>query len=146
MSMFSPWGTWDPFEDMERLRRTFDRALDDFGRTQTARAGANPPLDLWDTGTAFVVEAEVPGFTADDVKLTVEKEVLTLSGERKLEEREGYSLHRRERFPLKFSRSVALPARIDAERVTAKLEDGVLRIELPKAAEARPRQITVKAS
>lgn len=146
MSMFSPWGTWDPFEDMERLRRTFDRALDDFGRTQTARAGAIPPLDLYDAGNSFVLEAEVPGFAAEDVKLTIEKEVLTLSGERKLEEREGFSLHRRERPPLKFARSVTLPARIDAERVAAKLEDGVLRIELPKAAEARPRQITVKAS
>ena len=146
MSMFSPWNAWDPFEDLDRMRKTFDRAFDDFGRSQTARAGVSPAIDVYDAGAAFVIEAEVPGIRAEELKLTVEKNVVTLAGERKAVEPQGYSLHRRERAPLQFSRSVSLPAPVDPERVSAKLTDGVLVVELAKAAENRPRQITVKAT
>jgi HSP20 family protein len=139
---------WDPFEEMDRVRRRFERVLDGAGpsRFSVARV-AGPRVDVFDAGASFVVEAELPGFKSDDVSVTVENDVLTLSGHRPAQPRDGYSLHRRERAEApKFSRSFTLPARVDAERVEAELADGILTVTLPKAAESRPRQISIKAS
>jgi len=93
-----------------------------------------------------VLEADVPGLTEKDIQLTVTQDSLGLSGERKLDALEGYSVHRRERGAQRFSRAWALPTHVDSERVEASVKNGVLTVTLPKAAEARPRQIAIKAS
>jgi len=77
--------------------------------------------------------------------VSLEDGVLSVSGERKVSAPEGHAVHRRERPALRFARSVSLPVKIDAEKVTATVKDGVLTITLAKAPEARPRQITVRA-
>ena len=104
-----------------------------------------PRLNLFDTGAELVVEADVPGMTEKDIELTLHDGVLTLAGERKIAAPEGYTPRRQERAGFKFSRSIALPTRVDAEKTIALVKDGVLTITLAKAPEARPRQIAVKA-
>ena len=84
--------------------------------------------------------------TEKDIQLSIHQDVLTLSGERKQEVPQGYFVHRQERAPLKFARSFTLPCKVDPEKSTATLKDGVLTITLPKAPEAQPRQISVKVS
>jgi HSP20 family protein len=121
-----------------------ERVFDEDGPVPAG--GAWPAVDVHDTGAALRVVAEVPGIREKDLQLTVNQDVLTLSGERPVETPEGSSVHRQERPALKFSRSFALPCRIDLEKVSARLAHGVLTITLPRAADSQPRQIAVKAS
>jgi HSP20 family protein len=79
------------------------------------------------------------------VKLTLQQDVITLSGERKPDAPEGYYAHRQERAPVKFARSFTLPCRVDPEKAGASLKDGVMTITLAKAADAQPRHISIKA-
>lgn len=91
------------------------------------------------------MSSELPGIEPGDIDISVEGETLTLRGERKLPETgEGVNYHRREREAGRFRRIVSLPARIDPDGVEAVFKNGVLRIVLPKAAEARPKQVKVK--
>jgi HSP20 family protein len=132
----------------DQLRRRMDRVFDEMdGRPSAAVARDHFPLaNLYDTGKTFVLSVEVPGLTDKDVNITLTQDVLTLSGERKADAPEGYSVHRRERLPVKFSRSVALPARVDPDKAVAQVKDGVLTITLEKATEVQPRQISVRAN
>lgn len=104
-----------------------------------------PPVNLYDTGKEVLVRAEVPGLTEKDILITGNQDTLTLSGERKVEVPEGYSVHRQERTAVRFSRSFTVPAKVDLEKASASVKNGLLTITLPKAPEAQPRQITVKA-
>lgn len=118
---------------------------EDADRAGYGTPGAWPRVNLFDTGSTLVLAADVPGLAEKDLKLTVHQDVLTLSGERKSEAPEGYSTHRRERAPVSFSRSFALPSKIDAEKTSAQLKNGVLTVTLAKVPEAQPRQIQVQA-
>jgi HSP20 family protein len=147
------WGLNDldrTFDAFDELRRRMDRVFADFdGRGAApglAAPGEAPRANVYDTGAELVVEAELPGVAEKDLQLTVTADTLTLAGERKVAIPEGYSVHRRERPGYSFSRSFALPVKVDAEHATANLALGVLTVTLPKAAEVRPRQISVKAS
>jgi HSP20 family protein len=135
------------FQFMDQLRRRVDRAFEeiDAGRGY-AGVDQYPRANLYDTGKTFVLTAEVPGLGEGDVKLGLTQDVLTLSGERKSDAPEGYSVHRRERLPVRFSRSFSLPAKVDPDRTTATIKHGVLRVTLEKAAEVQPRQITVRSN
>jgi len=145
---------WDDLDRtvsmMNDLRRRIDRAFGEYeasgGRAPVFGAGAWPRAALWDNGSALVVTAEVPGLTEKDVKLTVNQDVLTIEGERRVDAPKGYSVHRQERTPIRFARSFAFPCRADVERATATVKDGVLTVTLPKAPEAQPRQIAVRAA
>lgn len=107
--------------------------------------GAWPPINLYDTGKELLLRAEVPGLSEKDIRVTGNQDTLTISGERKVDSPEGYSVHRQERAAVKFSRSLSVPAKVDLEKATASVKNGLLTITLPKAPEAQPRQITVKA-
>jgi HSP20 family protein len=134
---------------MDQLRRRMDRVFDDFddGRGAGYEPGGDAPrTNLYDAGSSLVLTAELPGLTASDLSVTLNQDVLTLSGERKSDAPEGYASYRQERAPYKFSRSYALPAKVDPEKVSAKLVSGVLTLVLEKAPEVKPRQITVRAS
>lgn len=102
-----------------------------------------PAVDLRHTDSGYSLEVDLPGLSKDDVDISVEDNVLTLSGERTWETPEGEEYERHERWTGKFSRSFALPSQVDPEGVKAKFENGVLTIELPKAAEARRRRIEI---
>ncbi len=109
-----------------------------------ARPAAYPALNLWDDGDNFHAEAELPGFEIADIDLAVAGSELQIRGKRGVSAGKGWAVHRRERPSGEFSRTITFPAEIDADRVQAALQDGVLHITLPKAPTAKPRKIDVK--
>ena len=125
----------------------FDRVLAGFLRPLSGNSGATgwmPPADLRETDTAYLIEAELPGVTKDDVELTYDDGVLTFSGERKFEaEDESNDYRRIERRYGSFSRSFRLPREVKADEVTAAFENGLLTITVPKGEDARPRTIKI---
>lgn len=140
-----------PEQDRGRAQRGLRSLYGDserpMGRAPEARSAAPaawPPVNLFDTGTSLVIEADVPGLAEKDVTLTVHDDVFTLRGDRKAEPPAGYAAHRRERAPVQFSRSFSLPCKVDLEKTSAVLKDGVLTVTLAKAPDAQPRQIQVQ--
>lgn len=109
--------------------------------------GALPLWNVASTEAALFVEAVVPGYTEDELEVTVEGDQLWIAGEPKASEDEGdITYHRRERARPAFRRSLTLPVTVDADRVEARLVNGVLTVELPKAPEARKRRIEVRSA
>lgn len=147
---------WDDFNRtfaaLSDFRRQMDRLFDDYGpffadeRGSALSATSWPRMVIDDAGNELKVFAEVPGMTDKDVQLSLNRNVLTISGERRAAVPEGYAVHRQERGNYTFSRSFSLPCAVDPEKASAAVKDGILTVTLEKAAEARPRQITVKAS
>jgi len=130
----------------DALRREMDRMLFDFERDAPAQSESSPRMSVEDRGEALFFRAELPGLTDRDVDLTVTGTSFSLRAERKVEAPAAHSTHRTERRGFRFARTFDLNTKIDPERVEALLENGVLTVTLPKAAEAKPKQITVKAS
>lgn len=133
---------------MDQLRRRMDRVFDDFdrGATPEPATGGAPRVNFHDTGNAFVLQADLPGVQEKDLSLSLEQDVLTLSGQRRSDAPEGYAAYRQERAPYRFTRSFALPAKVDPEKTLAVLKDGVLTVTLEKAPEVKPRQIAVRVA
>ena len=134
------------------LFRNLDQLLGDdmfapLGLQHREDLGSNgwlPPVDIRETDDAYEFTAELPGLSKDDVKITIEDKVLTLSGERSWDDEENRnSYHRVERAYGSFSRSFTLPAPVDPEKVSAKFKNGVLVVAVPKAEEVKPRQIKI---
>ncbi|MFQ5688642.1 MAG: Hsp20/alpha crystallin family protein [Gemmatimonadota bacterium] len=124
-----------------------DRVFDDFfGRTPLGWSAWTPVADLYETDDGFALELEVPGFEKDEVEITVERGILTVSGERSADEEseeKGRTYHVRERSYERFTRAFSLPRSVNADAVKAELRSGVLHVWLPKLAEAKPRKIEV---
>lgn len=142
----------DPFRDLQifqnQMNRLFNEAFGPYGRGSgeegTAVASWAPPVDISETPEHLAFAIEVPGFKEQDLSIRLENGVLTVEGERKLEEQKReQNYHRVERSYGKFLRSFLLPSNVDAERVNANLAEGVLRIELPKKEEAKPKSIPI---
>jgi HSP20 family protein len=135
---------WDPFADLNRIQREFEKSY--FG-PRTRPADFAPPVDVHEDADSLVLRAELPGVKRDDVEVSIDSNVLTLKGERKLEkEEEGRRYHRVERSYGTFVRQFQLPSNIDPSTIDAKLADGILTLRLHKKAELKPRKIDVKAS
>jgi HSP20 family protein len=141
-----------PFAAMDLLRRRMDRLFDEIQPDREAGrdverlwSGRFPRLSFTDTGAGLVLEADLPGLGEKDVQISIHQDVLTLRGERKEDSPPGAYVHRQERRPVRFSRSFALPCKVDPEKSTASMKNGVLTLTLAKATEAQPRQIAVKA-
>ena len=136
----------DPWTELNRLSREMDRL---FGRRVPAAGGATasfPAMNMWEDNEHYFLEAELPGFEMNAIELMAsEGNQLTISGERQPPAIEGGTWHRRERGFGRFNRIVTLPAAFNADKVQAQLRDGVLLVKLPKAEEAKPRRIEVKA-
>jgi HSP20 family protein len=138
-----------PFSELVTLRQAMDRLFDEpFFRPVNGSPGdgGNLALDVRTTKDALVVEAALPGVKPEDVDISLHDNVLTISGERRVEqeeERSGY--HIRERRYGSFSRSVALPEGIDESKISARYEDGVLEVTVQGAAVARePKHIQIQ--
>jgi HSP20 family protein len=138
-----------PFTVWDELRRRLDRVRDEYevvGPDLDVHASSSwPKVNVIDAGDTLVFRAEVPGVAESDFDLSVTAEGVTLSGERKTVVPEGYSVQRQERPAAKFSRSWTLPYKVDPDKTTAILTNGVLTITLTKAREAQPRHIAVRA-
>jgi HSP20 family protein len=134
---------WDPFTEIARLQDEMSRH---FATGDRRAASFAPAVDIFEDKDAIFVKAELPGLKAEEVDIHVENDVLTISGERKLEKKdESAGYHRIERTYGSFTRSFSLPKNVAADQVEAEMTDGVLTVKLPKKAEAQPKKIAVKA-
>ena len=139
-SALSPLARLSAFQ--HEVDRLFD--LPFFGRESSRSAGWTPALDLHQDKDALFVHAELPGMRKEDVTLSLHDGVLTLSGERRpAQADDARTTVRNERFFGRFERSITLPAPVDATRVSASYENGILTVTLPKAEAAKPRQIEI---
>jgi len=135
---------WDPFAEFSRLQDDMNRALTK--GSERAQRSFSPAVDIFEEKEAIVVAVELPGVKAEDVNITVENDLLTISGERRFERREDKGdWHRVESTYGQFTRSFALPKTVSAENIEANLDGGVLTLRLAKRQEAKPRKIEVKA-
>lgn len=135
---------WNLYSGVERLFDDFFGVGRDLDLPASMRAWA-PAVDIEETEGEYRLKAELPGLKKEDVKISVEDNVLTIAGERKEEKAEKHrKVHRVERSYGSFSRSFSLPASIAADRVSASYKDGVLEIVVPKKEEAKPRQVEIK--
>ena len=138
---------WDPFQDVLSLREAMNQLMEEsFVRPTTAQNGKNfvPALDLSETGEGYLVEAALPGVKPEDVEITVENNVLTIKGETRQEtDSKERNFHRLERRFGSFQRTIGLPTTVKADAIQASLTNGVLRLEIPKAEEVKPRKISV---
>ena len=142
----SELSNWSPFSNLrDHLNRLFELSGD--GRPAESFGDWAPALDAFEDKDKYVVSVELPGMKKEDINVTVHDGILTVSGERRHEKdvKEG-TVHRTERYYGKFSRSVSLPAVVKSDKVAAAYKDGILSIEIPKAEEAKPKQIEVKIS
>lgn len=135
------------FDDILRLQHALDRAFGQpfHGFDAPSGRGVYPGLNVFESGDAILVKAEVPGLAREQLGVEVEGNRLVLTGSRvapKLEE--GCGFHRRERAFGEFRRVFRLPFEVDREKTTATYRDGVLTVRLEKAETAKPRQITVQ--
>jgi len=143
---------WSPLfthrRDLAGLRNEFDNLFDNLISGSTPRsAGAlfAPAADIHENTEAFVIRLDLPGVSQKDVKVTIMGDTLTIRGEKKAEElREQDNLHYRERLFGTFERSFTLTAPVRADQVKATYRDGVLEVRVPKAEEARTREIEVQ--
>lgn len=137
--------SWDPFQEMERLQRHIGRVFNQslnrvYG--QTMGGSFQPYTDIEELADRFVVKADLPGMQKDQIKVDVTDKVLNISGERKTQkevQRSGY--YKSERSFGSFQRSIPLPEEVLADKVTAKYENGVLEITLPKAEPRKDEKI-----
>jgi HSP20 family protein len=137
---------WKEFGTLgNRLNRMFEMQRED--DSNDFLGAWSPAVDIYDKGNEVVIHAELPGIRKDDIDIRVENNVLTIRGKKERKEEvkeEGY--FRTERAYGTFSRSFSLPTTVDVAKITAEYKDGVLTLTLPKAEEAKPRQIDVKVS
>jgi len=143
--------TWPSFGRLSNLRqeldRLFDAPLSELARASQFLTGANPSLDVYEDKDSFVVKAELPGMKKEDIDVSLHDGTLSISGERKSEEKlDNAEVYRAERFFGRFQRAVTLPAAVDAAKIVAQYKDGVLTVTLPKVEEAKPKQIDVQVN
>ncbi|HEX4920574.1 MAG TPA: Hsp20/alpha crystallin family protein [Candidatus Bathyarchaeia archaeon] len=144
---------WQPFQEFSSLQRQMNRMFDNFfGRTTSLMPFEEnlsdwefgPPVDIYEDDQRLAFKVEVPGIDEKDIKVEVENNVLSVHGERKLEKDvKEENFRRMEREYGAFSRSFTLPSTVDPEKIEANYSHGILSIQMPKRAEAKPKQIKV---
>jgi HSP20 family protein len=126
----------------DELDRVFDSPFASFFRPLTSLNRWNPAVDVYQDKDQFTVYAELPGMKKEEIEISLNGDTLTISGERKHEGKTDQGA-RIERFFGKFQRSLTLPVAVNAEKVNATYKDGILKVVLPKAEDAKPKQIPV---
>jgi HSP20 family protein len=141
----APWPALDRWSSLrDELNSFFDMPFwSGFGRTGQLFTGWSPALDLYESGDHFVAVVELPGMRKEVIDISLHDGTLTISGERKRENNNGETAQRTERYVGTFRRSISLPTRVDPSKVSATYQDGILTVTLPKAEEAKPKQIQV---
>jgi HSP20 family protein len=151
---------FNPVNELFGLQREMNRLFNDVFPAQKKQeefesAVWRPMVDVHEDENGYYIDAELPGLRKEDVKINFQDGMLTISGERKYEREQkngddngnsgakGTSCHRMERFYGKFYRQFTFPAHVDADRIAAKFEDGVLKVKVAKAEEVKPRQIDI---
>lgn len=134
------------WQEVERLQREMNRLMESFSPRRVQAAPSFPAMNLWVSEEGLIITAEVPGIKPEDIDISVVNDLLTISGERTPEQvEENVRYHRRERGCGKFARSIQLPFAVDANKVEASFENGVITINLPRKEEEKPKKIKVVA-
>ncbi|CUS35135.1 Heat shock protein, Hsp20 family [Candidatus Nitrospira nitrificans] len=152
LTRWDPPTRWNPFKELEEMEK---RLSSYFGRTSVPSRGDkqeaitvaewSPLVDISEDDKEYVIKAEIPEMKKEDIKLNVNDDVLTITGERKYEKEEkGTKYHRVERAYGSFIRSFTLPEDADGSKVNAEYKDGLLKVHLPKSEKAKPKAIEVK--
>jgi HSP20 family protein len=143
---------WDPYREIASLQDRLNRAFGGYSYGNRERddemqlSAWAPPVDIAEEKDRILITAELPGFKENEIEIQTENGMLTLRGERKFEnETDGKSYHRVERSYGQFVRSFSLPNNVDREKIQASFRDGLLRVELPKREDAKPRTIRISA-
>jgi HSP20 family protein len=148
------WGLtqWRPLRDFEEVERRFEDLFGRsvlptaWGRLPVEQRGWTPAIEVFEKEDRFLVKAELPGMKEEDIDVSAVGDTLTIKGERKTEsevkEEDYYCC---ERSYGSFFRSIALPSHVDAEKIEASYEDGILEVSLPKISEVKPKKISVSA-
>lgn len=142
----APWSAADRWSNLkDELNSFFELPFwSGFARTGQLFTGWSPALDLYQSNDNVVAVVELPGMHKEDIEISLHDGALTISGERKRESNSnGAKAERTERYVGTFRRSIALPTRVDAGKVSATYRDGILTVTLPKAEEVKPKQIQV---
>ncbi len=142
---------WTPFRDLVNMQkeigRVFDSLFTDYDTESSFVAQWAPRVDVMEHKDAFVIKAELPGVEKNNVKITLQENLLTIRGEKKQEKEEkDMNVHRVERAYGAFERSFSLPTTVKSDKIDASFRDGVLTVTLPKVEEAKPKEIEVKVS
>jgi HSP20 family protein len=142
---------WEPLRELNTLQHEMNRLFGGFFEQPTGQSGALAParqwipaMDLVETDGAYILRADLPGLKRDDVKIELEQNVLTISGERVAKHEQstdGY--YRIERASGSFARSLTLPSGVDADRIEATFADGVLEVRIPTPEQPRPRRVEI---
>jgi len=139
---FNPFGGNSPFE--RELSRFFNEVFPVRESGESVVQGWRPSVDVHENDEGYTVEVELPGVNREDVHITYQDGTLKIEGERRYqEESEDRNVHRRERFFGRFTRSFSFPGTVDGEKISATQKDGVLTVSIPKAEQARARQIDI---
>ena len=146
---------WRPLRDIVSIQDEMNQLFDDlFGRTPKRWSAFGPEEGLWtpnvdvsETKDEIVVTAEMPGMKKEDIKLSVQDNVITLSGEKKSEEeKKDANFYRLERSFGSFCRSFTLPTPVEAEKIKASFKDGILKVTLPKSEQVKTKEIPINIS
>ncbi len=143
---------WRPMRQMENIQDEVNRVFDSFFTTPMRRRGEDmgnwlPDVDIVEDKDRIDVQVDLPGMEKEDVKVSVEDNILTIKGERKsYTEEKDKTYHQIERTYGKFTRSFSLPSTVDGSKIKANYKNGVLKIELPKAEAVKPKEIPVSFS
>ena len=145
------FSAWPSFDRWATLRDEINNLIElpfwsNVGRQSQLFSGWTPALDLYQNHDHIVAVVELPGMRKEDIEISLHDGTLTIAGERKGESSNGEKSERSERFIGKFRRSISLPTRVDSAKVNATYKDGILTITLPKAEDAKPKQIQVNVS
>lgn len=140
---------FDPFKEFEDILRRYSepvsRSLLDREREGILSANWTPSVDINETKDSYIVKSELPGVEKDDVDISIDDNLLVIRGEKRVEaESDEDKKHRKECLYGSFERSFSLPKQVDVNRVEATFNNGVLKLDIPKAEEAKPKQIQVQ--
>jgi HSP20 family protein len=140
---------WRPFRDMVSIQDEMNKLFDDFFgrplvRTEWTEGVWSPSVDVSEDKDNVIIKAEMPGVSKDDVRISVQDNVLTLKGEKKQEKEEkDKNYHRTERSYGSFCRSFQLPTTVKTDKIKASYKGGVLSVTLPKTEEVKPKEIPI---
>ena len=142
---------WSPVEQLstlsEEINRLFDSPFGELTRHMELFNGWTPVLDVYEDKDNLIVKAELPGMKREEIDISFHDGTLTISGERKYEQKnQDAETYRAERFFGKFHRTLALPKPVQSDKATATYKDGILTVTLPKTEEAKPKQIQVNVN